>query len=71
MKAVVDRRLTVEEYLDTERTSPVKREYVQGRVYTRAGATDRHVRLAGNLYALLWQAARSTWGRRRPGTGGG
>ncbi len=56
--AALDRRISVEEYLETERCSPVKREYVQGRVYALAGASDRHVRLAGNLYALLWQAAR-------------
>jgi Uma2 family endonuclease len=53
-----DLALSADEYLRTELLSPVKREYVAGRVYALAGASDRHVRLAGNLYALLWVAAR-------------
>ncbi len=57
-REVLDLPLSVEEYLRTEPASPVKREYVAGRVYALAGASDRHVRLAGNLFALLWLAAR-------------
>ncbi len=59
-REVLDRRISVEEYLRTERESPVKREYVEGRVYALAGATDRHVRLVTNLVGLLWGAAQGT-----------
>lgn len=52
--------MTVEEYLETEPRSPVKREYVQGRVYALAGASERHARLVTNLVGLLWLAARRT-----------
>jgi Uma2 family endonuclease len=49
--------ITVEEYLETEKTSPVKREYVHGRVFALAGASDDHNRIAGNIFAQLWGAA--------------
>ncbi len=52
--------MPVEEYLASEPTSPVKREYVHGRVYALAGASDRHVRLVTNLVGLLWLSARGT-----------
>ncbi len=57
-RGVLDRRISVEEYLSSEHASPVKREYVEGRVYALAGASDRHVRLVTNLVGLLWWAAR-------------
>jgi Uma2 family endonuclease len=57
---VLDRRVPVEEYLASEPSSPVKREYVQGRVYALAGASDRHVRLVTNVVGLLWLSARGT-----------
>ncbi len=52
--------MTVAEYLETERRSSVKREYVQGRVYALAGASERHARLVTNLVGLLWSVARKT-----------
>jgi Uma2 family endonuclease len=39
--------------LATEETSPVKREYIAGRVYAMAGTSVRHNRIAGNLFALI------------------
>ncbi len=44
---------TPEEYLQMEETSPTKHEYINGYTYAMAGATDPHVTIAGNLFALL------------------
>ena len=49
--------VSVEEYLEGEKTSSVKHEYVHGRVFALAGASDDHNRVAGNIFALLWGAA--------------
>jgi len=48
-----DHRLTVAEYLELERTTTVRHEYVGGYVYAMAGASDRHNLIAGTLYASL------------------
>lgn len=45
--------LTAEEYLCLEQDSAAKHEYMDGQVYAMAGATDTHVTIAGNLFALL------------------
>ena len=45
--------LTPEEYLQIEAQSPVKHEYIDGQIYAMAGASDPHVTIAGNLFALL------------------
>ncbi len=42
-----------EKYLTEEELSPVKHEYIDGKVYAMAGASDAHVTIAGNLFALL------------------
>lgn len=42
-----------EEYLTQEKLSPIKHEYIDGQVYAMAGASDAHVTIAGNLFALL------------------
>ena len=49
--------VSVDEYLEGEKASPVKHEYVDGRVFALAGATDAHNRIAGNIFAQLWDAA--------------
>src|SRR5438093_771069 len=46
-------RLSVEEYLEGEKDSPVRHEYVDGQVYAMAGASDRHNLIAGTLYSRL------------------
>ena len=48
--------LTFEEYLELERHSPVKHEFVHGQMFMMAGSSDRHNRLAGRLYARLLSA---------------
>jgi Uma2 family endonuclease len=45
--------LTPEEYLQMEEQSPLKHEYIDGQIYAMAGASDPHVTIAGNLFALL------------------
>ncbi len=50
--------LSVEEYLRLEEASSVRHEYVGGELYALAGASDRHNRIAMNLAAHLWMAAR-------------
>jgi Uma2 family endonuclease len=56
--ATPHRPLTIEDYLALEESSTMKHEYVAGEVYALAGATDRHNRLASNILARLWMAAR-------------
>jgi Uma2 family endonuclease len=45
--------LTVEEYLAAEASSEIKHEYQDGYVYAMAGASDAHVTIAGNLFAIV------------------
>jgi Uma2 family endonuclease len=46
-------RLSVAEYLEAEKDSPVRHEYVDGQIFAMAGASDRHNRIAGNFYNRL------------------
>ncbi len=55
------RKLTEAEYLASEETSPVKREYVGGFVYplhAQAGATGKHNKIVASIFAQLYLAAR-------------
>ncbi|KKI97996.1 Uma2 family endonuclease [Prochlorothrix hollandica] len=45
--------LSAQDYLDQEAHSPTKHEYRQGYAYAMAGASDAHVTIAGNLFAIL------------------
>jgi Uma2 family endonuclease len=45
--------LTPEEYLQMEEHSDIKHEYIDGYIYTMAGALDAHVTIALNLATLL------------------
>jgi Uma2 family endonuclease len=45
--------ISPDEYLDGERSAEVRHEYVDGRVYAMAGASDDHNRIAGNIFAEL------------------
>lgn len=53
-------RLTAEDYLQLEAESSIKHEYLDGEVYAAAGASDNHVTIAGNLFALLRRQVRGT-----------
>jgi Uma2 family endonuclease len=48
--------IPVEEYLATELDSPIKREYVGGRLYPRAETTNAHNIIAGNVLVALHSA---------------
>lgn len=52
-QAQVDHYLTEEEYLDTEKASEVKREFVDGQVYAMAGAGYNHNCIAANMLREL------------------
>jgi Uma2 family endonuclease len=45
--------ITVDEYLAAEANSQIKHEYRDGYVYAMAGASDAHVTIAGNLFAIF------------------
>ncbi|NEQ45066.1 MAG: Uma2 family endonuclease [Leptolyngbya sp. SIOISBB] len=53
MVALSQSPLTPDEYLQLETESVTKHEYMNGDVYAMAGASDVHVTIAGNLFALL------------------
>ena len=45
--------MSVEDYLEMEKTATVRHEYVAGEVYAITGASRRHNRIAGNVYRRL------------------
>src|SRR5690606_7579846 len=49
MTAVPKKRLTAEEYLEFERSSEIKHEFYNGRVFAMAGAKRRHNLIALNI----------------------
>lgn len=44
---------TVEQYLEMERQSPIRHEFIEGYVYAMAGGTQRHDRIARTIMRLL------------------
>lgn len=50
----------VEDYLDGEQRSPVRHEYIAGEVFAMAGASERHNRIAGNLFFHLRASSRGS-----------
>ncbi len=46
-------KISVQEYLEGEKISPVRHEYIEGEVYARAGTSDNHNRIVGNLVTIL------------------
>lgn len=49
-----------QEYLDGEKISEVKHEYIDGYIYAMAGASRRHVIISGNLFASLRSGAKGS-----------
>lgn len=45
--------LTPEEYLEWEKKQDIKHEYIAGKIYAMAGASDAHVTIALNIASLL------------------
>lgn len=52
--------LSAEDYLQLEAESSIKHEYINGEIYAMVGASDAHVTIAGNLFALLRSHVRGT-----------
>lgn len=50
--------ITPDEYLEGERLSEIRHEYVSGHVYAMAGASDDHNRIAGNIFGELRERLR-------------
>ncbi len=46
-------KISVEEYLESEILSPVKREFVEGHVYAMAGGSDNHNRIVGAIVVAM------------------
>ena len=46
-------KISVEDYLEGEKISPVRHEYIEGEVYAMAGASDTHNLIAGDIYIAL------------------
>lgn len=59
MSAPASERLTEQEYLTRERQAETKSEYLGGRVFALAGATERHILVTGNVFATLHVQLRS------------
>jgi len=53
-----DPLISVEDYLEGERHSEIRHEYVGGYVYAMAGASDDHNRIAGNIFSALHECLR-------------
>lgn len=45
--------ISAQDYLDQELHAETKHEYIDGEVHAMAGASDAHVKVTGNAYALL------------------
>src|SRR5437667_6618508 len=45
--------LTVAEYLESEKISPMRREYLAGQVFGMGGTSATHNLIAGNVFARL------------------
>jgi Uma2 family endonuclease len=44
---------SLEDYLEVERVSPIKHEYLQGQIVAMAGASKAHAIITGNLSAQI------------------
>lgn len=51
--AKLKNKLDIGEYLTGEELSEIRHEYIYGEVYAMAGTSDKHNRIAGNLYSRI------------------
>ena len=51
--ANVKRKITTSDYLEGEKISEIKHEYIYGEVFAMAGTSDRHNRIAGNFFSKI------------------
>jgi Uma2 family endonuclease len=57
---LIEHYITEQEYLEGEKRSELRHEYIQGEVYAMAGSSRRHNRIAGNLYIAFSTASHNT-----------
>ncbi len=57
MSAPAAETMTVQEYLELEKTAEVRHEYVDGQYLAMAGEKIRHNQITGRIYALLLETA--------------
>ena len=55
-----DYKISHEDYLEGEKISPIRHEYIGGEVYAMVGGSDAHETIAGNLFALIKNKVRGT-----------
>ena len=53
-------KISVEDYLEGEKVSQIRHEYIDGEVYAMAGTSDNHNRVAGNLYSAFLNHLRTS-----------
>jgi Uma2 family endonuclease len=53
MTALLRHKQTNQEYLEWEERQQYKSEYYAGEVFAQAGASSKHMELAGNLFAIV------------------
>jgi Putative restriction endonuclease len=58
--------ISPEEYLEAEKLSQVKHEYIDGEIYAMAGASDTHITVSMNIGMLLRNHLRGTGCRTYP-----
>lgn len=57
MTAVLEKKISVSEYLELEKQAGVRHEFVDGEILAMAGEKRRHNRIAGRIYAALLETA--------------
>lgn len=45
--------ITAQDYLEGEKISDIRHQFVEGEIFMMAGASDKHVTVTGNVFALL------------------
>jgi Uma2 family endonuclease len=53
-------QISIADYLAMEQLSDVKHEFAAGQVFAMAGASERHNRIAGNMFATLHSVTRKS-----------
>ncbi len=51
--AKLKNRIGIEEYIEGEELSEIRHEYIYGEVYAMAGTSDKHNRIAGNIFSKI------------------
>jgi Uma2 family endonuclease len=46
-------KISVKDYLENEKSSSIKHEFVEGEIFAMAGTSDTHNFIAGDIYATL------------------